>query len=87
MFLSTTFTKSRTLVLVEELDIKYKYIDHEQLVEELDTRYKDIKIKQHKHVNHLGCVLDETVSGKTIALRVTEKINPKLKFLYEKIGF
>ena len=87
MFISTTFTKSRTLVLVEELDIKYKYIDHEQLVEELDTRYKDIKIKQHKHVNYLGCVLDETVSGKIIALRVTEKINPKLKFLYEKIGF
>ena len=41
--------------------------------EELDTRYKDTKIKQHKHVNYLGCVLDESVSGETIALRVIEK--------------
>ena len=27
-----------------------------KLVQELDTRYKEIKIKQHKHVNYLGCV-------------------------------
>ena len=27
-----------------------------KLVEELDIRYKAIKIKQHKHVNDLGCV-------------------------------
>ena len=30
-----------------------------KLVEELDIRYKDIKIKQYKHVNYLGCMLDE----------------------------
>ena len=29
-----------------------------KLVEELDIRYKEIKIKQHKHVNYLGYVLD-----------------------------
>ena len=27
-----------------------------KLVEELDIRYKKTKIKQHKHVNYLGCV-------------------------------
>ena len=27
-----------------------------KLVEELDIRYKKIAIKQHKHVNYLGCV-------------------------------
>ena len=34
--------------------------------EELDIRYKDIKMKQYKHVNYLGCVLDESMSGETI---------------------
>ena len=53
-----------------------------KLVEELDIRYKEIKIKQHKHVNYLGCLLDETISGETMALRVIEKINSRLKFLY-----
>ena len=27
-----------------------------KLVEKLDIRYKEIKIKQHNHVNYLGCV-------------------------------
>ena len=53
-----------------------------KLVEELDIRSKEIKIKQHKHVNYLGCMLDETMSGETMALRVIEKINSRLKFLY-----
>ena len=44
-----------------------------KLVEELDIRYKEIKIKQHKHVNYLGCVLNETMSGKTMVFRVIEK--------------
>ena len=58
-----------------------------KLIEELDIRYKEIKIKQHKHVNYLGCVLDETMSGETMALRVIKKINSRLKFLYQKILF
>ena len=40
-----------------------------KLVEELDIRYKEIKIKQHKHVNYLGCVLDETMSCETMAVK------------------
>ena len=44
-----------------------------KLVEELDIRYKDIKIKQYKHVNYLGCMLDESMSGETMALTVIEK--------------
>ena len=34
-----------------------------KLVEKLDIRYKEIKIKQYKHVNYLGCMLDESMSG------------------------
>ena len=58
-----------------------------KLVEKLDRRYKDIKIKQYKHVNYLGCMLDESMSGETMALRVTEKINSRLKFLCRKNRF
>ena len=31
--------------------------------------------------------LDETMSGKIMAIRVMKKINSRLKFLYQKIGF
>ena len=58
-----------------------------KLVEELDIRYKDIKIKQYKHVNYLGCMLNESMSGETMTLRVIEKINSRLKFLYQKNRF
>ena len=46
-----------------------------------------MRIKHHKYVNYLGCVLNETLSGETKALRVTEKINSRPKFLYRKNGF
>ena len=55
--------------------------------EEWDIRYKKIKIKQHKHVSYLGCVLDETILGETMAIRVIEKLNSRLKFLYRKNRF
>ena len=35
----------------------------------------------------MGCMLDETMSGETMALRVVEKINSKLKFLYRENRF
>ena len=38
-------------------------------------------------MNYLGCVLDETMSGETMALRVIEKINSRLKFFYRKNRF
>ena len=45
----------------------------------------EIKIKRHnKHVNYLGCVLDETILGETMALRAIEKINSRLMFNYLK---
>ena len=35
-------------------------------------------------MNYLGCVLDETISDKTMALKAIEKVNPRLKFLHWK---
>ena len=55
-----------------------------KLAEELDIRYKEIKIKQHKHANYLGCLLDETILVETMVLRVIENISPRVKFLYRK---
>ena len=56
-------------------------------IHQLNTKYKDINIKQHSEVTYLGWVLDEAMSGEPMALKVINKINNKLKFLYRKNGF
>ena len=53
----------------------------------LNVKYKNIKIKQHSQVTYLGCVLDETLYGKPMALKVSNKINGKPKFIYRKNKF
>ena len=47
----------------------------------------EIKIKQHFKVEDLGCLLDETMSEKAMALHVISKINNKLKFFHRKNRF
>ena len=54
---------------------------------QLNIKYKDINIKQHSEVTYLGCVVDDTMSGEPMALKVINKINGKLKFLYRKNRF
>ena len=56
-------------------------------IRQLNIKYKDINIKQHSEVTYLGCVLDKTMSGQPMALKVINKINGKLKFLYRKNRF
>ena len=56
-------------------------------IKKLNIKYQDIEIKQHSQVTYLGCVMDETMSGEPMALKVTNKINGKLKFLYQKDSF
>ena len=56
-------------------------------IRQLIITYKDINIKQHSEVTFLGWVLDETMSGEPMALKVINKINGKLKFLYRKDRF
>ena len=50
-------------------------------VRKLNIKYGNIQIKQHSKVKYLGCMLDETRFGETMALSVINKINNKLKFL------
>ena len=56
-------------------------------IRQLYITYKDINIKQHLQVTYLGCMLDETMSGEPMTLKVINKINGKLKFLYGKNRF
>ena len=56
-------------------------------VPKLKTNYKNIQIKHYSKVTYLGCILDETMSGGSIALRVINKINSRLKFLLRKKNF
>ena len=44
----------------------------------------DVTLKQFPTVEYLGCLLDETLSGQEMALKVLKKINGKLRFLYRQ---
>ena len=53
----------------------------------LNISYNDIEIKQYSKVEYLGCILDETLSGESMALHAIKKINSKIKFLYRQNSF
>ena len=50
----------------------------------LNIKYNNINIKQYSRVTYLGCALDETLSGESMALHVLNKLNTRLKFLSTK---
>ena len=54
---------------------------------ELDIRHGDIKIKQNSKVTYLGCVLDNNLSGESMAIKVMKTVNSRLNFLYRKQTF
>ena len=56
-------------------------------VPKLKIKYKNIQTKQHSKVTYLVCILDETMSGEPMALKVINKINSRLKFLHRKNTF
>ena len=53
----------------------------------LNIQYKDKKIKQYSKVTYLGCILDETLSGESMATHVINKVNYRLRFLYRQNKF
>ena len=53
----------------------------------LNIEYEGKTIKQYSKVTYLGCILDETLSGESMALQVISKINKRLKFLYRNRDF
>ena len=50
----------------------------------LYIQYGDVRIKQYSKVTYLGCELDKSLSGGAKALKVINKINVRIKFLYRK---
>ena len=53
----------------------------------LNIAYNDIEIKQHAKVKYLGYILDESLSGESMALNFIDKINSSLKFLHRQNCF
>ena len=53
----------------------------------LNIRYKEINVTQQVQVTYVGFVLDESMSGERMALKVVNKINGKLKSLFRKSNF
>ena len=47
----------------------------------LDIKRGDIKISQQNKVTYLGCILDNDMSGESMAARVMNKISGRLSFL------
>ena len=56
-------------------------------IKELDIKYGEIKIKQNSKVTYLGCILDNNLSGESMATKVMKTVNNRLKFLYRKQTF
>ena len=50
----------------------------------LEIKCGNINIKQYTKVTYLGCELDENMSGEAMALKVINKIDRRVRFLYRK---
>ena len=49
--------------------------------------YGNVKIKQYTKITYLSCILDEFLSGESMALQDLNKTNSRLRFLYRKNRF
>ena len=68
--------KTKSILFKTKLNIKR--------AEPLNIVYGNIKIKQYIKVLYLGCILDESLLGESMALHVFNKINSRLRFLYRQ---
>ena len=71
--------KTKSILFISQRKIK--------TTKKLHIKYQDIEMKQHSQVTYIDCVMDETMSGEAMALKVINKINGKLKFFKVKIIF
>ena len=49
--------------------------------------YIGTEIKQYEKVKYLGCILDQSLSGESMALNVIDKVNSHLKSLHRQNRF
>ena len=52
--------------------------------QKLEIICNNIRITQHSRVTYLGCLLEKTMSGESMANKVVRKVNPRLKVLHWK---
>ena len=78
--LSIHFGEDKTLVKSILFASKSKI----KKLQKLEIKYNNIRIKQHSRVTYLGCILEETMSGESMAHKVISKVNARLKFLHQK---
>ena len=53
----------------------------------LNIVYNGTEIKQYENVKYLRCILDENLSGESMASNVIDKVNSRLKFLHRQNRF
>ena len=56
-------------------------------IQTLNFQYKGKKVKQYSKVTYLGCTFDETLSGESMATHIINKVNSRLRFLYQQNKF
>ena len=55
--------------------------------EALNIVYDGTEIKEYEKVKYLGCILDQSLYGESMALNVINKVNSRLKFLHRQNRF
>ena len=50
--------------------------------DDIAIKRHNVTLKQFSTVEYLGCLLDSTLSGEGMALKVLKKTNGKLRYLY-----
>ena len=53
----------------------------------LNILYNGIEIKDYEKVKYLGSILDQNLSGESMALNIIDKVNSRLKFLHRQNCF
>ena len=53
----------------------------------LNIVYHGTEIKQYTKVKYIGSILDQSVSGESMALKVIDKVNPRLQSLHRQSRF
>ena len=73
--LSIHFSQEKTKSIL--VGTKYKLRN----AKSLNIMHNGIKVKRYVKVKNLGCILDQSLSGESMALNVIDKVNLHLKFL------
>ena len=71
---STRFVKQETKSMLVGSKRKIKRL------RKLKINYKNIQITQHTKVTYLGCILDESMSGAPMALKIINELDLRHKF-------